>query len=125
MTEIGALTEEADDGDDESSGPEGSDTEVPADVKSKLLDLSVDYARGEGALFSDSSSDESDGEAVSEDEELVHNWGELDKDAERTDKPSRRIAVCNMDWDRIRAVDLFVLLHSFSPQGKLHSIKSS
>ncbi len=37
---------------------EASDSEVADDVKTKLRDLSVDYARGEGWLFSESSSDD-------------------------------------------------------------------
>lgn len=67
--------------------------------------------------MSDSSSDEeSSGE---EDNELVldHVWGELDADAPRTDESTRRIAACNMDWDRIRAIDIMVLCHSFLPPG--------
>nr|SVE74993.1 EOG090X0289 [Daphnia dolichocephala] len=85
-------------------------------VKEKLQDMDVDYARGEGFLFSDSSSSEEDSEQE-EDDELIHDWGELDKDAEETDTATFRLAICNMDWDRIRAVDLMLVLQSFSPQG--------
>ena len=48
-------------------------------------------------------------------EDIEHNWGELDKEAETTEEITHRLAVCNMDWDRIRAVDLMVLFNSFLP----------
>ena len=88
-------------------------------VKAKLQDMNVDYARGEGLLFSDSSSSEEDSSEEEDDPEVFHDWGELDKDAEETDTATYRLAVCHMDWDRIRAVDLMVVLQSFAPQGTI------
>ncbi|CAH0560192.1 unnamed protein product [Brassicogethes aeneus] len=94
------------------------DSNLTNAVKSKLKNLKVDYARGESKLFSESSSDDdSDDEAVSEDEDIDHKWGELDAEAESTEEATNRLAVCNMDWDRIRAVDLLVLFNSFLPPG--------
>ncbi|KAL0838947.1 hypothetical protein ABMA28_016957 [Loxostege sticticalis] len=90
-------------------------------IKERLLDLDIDYARGEGILMTDSSSDEDSSEA--EESDFEHEWGELDADAETTDESTNRIAICNMDWDNIKASDLMVLLNSFLPPGGvIHSI---
>lgn len=57
-------------------------------------------------------------------EEIVHNWGEFDKDVPLTSELSRRLAVCNMDWDNITATDIFVVFNSFkSLEGTLLSVK--
>ncbi|KAH8289758.1 hypothetical protein KR054_010350 [Drosophila jambulina] len=97
-----------------------SDSDLPQNLRERLTNPDVDYARGEGRLMTDSSSDEDD----SDDEEdegpelqIDHVWGELDNDAESTEESTRRLAVCNMDWDRIRAEDLMVMLSSFLPPG--------
>ena len=59
-------------------------------------------------------------------EELTHDWAELDKNVPEAETLGRRLAVCNMDWDRIKARDIFVLLHSFVPTGgTLKSVKVS
>lgn len=95
------------------------DPECEEDLKSKLRNPKVDYARGEARLFSDSSSEEEfeTDDEVDEEEELDHNWGEVGNDAETTEDATKRIAICNMDWDRIRASDIMVLCTSFVPSG--------
>ncbi|KAL3267297.1 hypothetical protein HHI36_011428 [Cryptolaemus montrouzieri] len=99
---------------------------ISVDVKKKLKNLKVDYARGEQKLFSESSSDddESEDENEEENEIIEHKWGELDAEAGITEEATNRLAVCNMDWDRIRAVDIMVLLNSFlPPAGIIESVK--
>lgn len=103
----------------EIEGPKEDDPECEEDLKTKLRNPTVDYARGEARLFSDSSSEEefeTDDEAK-EEEEVDHNWGEVDNDVETTEDATKRIAICNMDWDRIRASDIMVLCNSFVPRG--------
>lgn len=91
---------------------------IPDEIKKKLSNLTVDYARGEAPLISESSSDDEESEEeLSESEQIEHKWGELDADADNTEEATCRLAACNMDWDRIRAVDLMVLFNSFLPAG--------
>lgn len=95
-----------------------SDEEIADAVKVKLQDMTVDYARGEIPLLSDSSSDDESSEDENEQELFIdHVWGELDNDAPRTEDSTYRLACCNMDWDRIRASDIMVLCNSFLPPG--------
>lgn len=53
------------------------------------------------------------------DDNLVINIADLDKDAVEAPEITNRLAVCNLDWDRVKAQDLFVLLQSFKPTGGL------
>lgn len=104
------------------SEPDRNDGSVSEKVKQKLQNLNIDYARGESTLFSESSSDD-DEEDTDQDDDVEHAWGALDADAERTEEVTSRLAACNMDWDRIRATDLMILLSSFLPSGGvIHSV---
>ncbi|XP_051801530.1 ESF1 homolog [Acanthochromis polyacanthus] len=94
--------------DDEESGVDSGDDS----------DSEPDLARGKGNVETSSDEDE-DVDAIlrREEEEIEHDWGELCKDAPRSDEVSARLAVCNMDWDRMKAKDLLALLNSFTPPG--------
>ena len=103
-------------------------TNIGYNPKSKLLDLNVDYARGEANLYSSSSSDEesssedssdddSDEQMDGNDAQQWDKWGELDHEAEYTEEATSRIAVCNMDWDRVDAQDIYIAMSSFCPTG--------
>lgn len=85
----------------------------------------VDISRGEGDI--ESSSDEED-EDIPEIEviqdDVEHPWGEMGVSTKTTEDATRRLAVCNLDWDRVTATDLFVLFNSFKPrEGIIQSIK--
>lgn len=59
-------------------------------------------------------------------ENVEHSWGELDKDADNIKDATSRLALCNMDWDRIQAADLMILFNSFLPtDGFIKSITVS
>ena len=114
-----------DSSDDEDDEEEKEDTK---DMGTAVKDPNVDYARGE-AVLSDSSSEEEEEEqedSSDSDEEVTDKaakdedfdkWGELDHDAEETEEATKRLAVCNMDWDRVGADDLYLALSSFCPPG--------
>eukprot|EP00092_Neocalanus_flemingeri_P015832 GFUD01017137.1.p1 GENE.GFUD01017137.1~~GFUD01017137.1.p1 ORF type:complete len:658 (+),score=333.16 GFUD01017137.1:57-2030(+) len=106
------------------------ETVLESDIKTKLLSSSVDYARGEADLYSDSSSeedadsDEEEEQKEEEEHEYFDKWGELDGEAERTEDATDRLAVCNMDWDRVGAEDIFLVLSSFCPaSGSVTSVQ--
>lgn len=93
------------------------EVDLPVTLKDKLKDLSVDYARGQADLWSDDSSDDESSEGEDDELFIEHVWGEMDAEAPTTEESTKRLAACNMDWDRIRASDIMVLCNSFLPTG--------
>lgn len=122
---------------------EDEDEEV--DVEEAEGGRQWDFARGEGPMYSSSEEDddeeEAEEEALSSDEEGSQRGGADDLlEFEEDDiydrigpfaneeipmgDETRRIAVVNMDWDNIRAKDLFKVMASFAPTGgKVVSVK--
>ncbi|XP_065655705.1 ESF1 homolog isoform X2 [Hydra vulgaris] len=84
---------------------------------SKVSKVKFEDIRGENSL-SETNSDSEDNFDDEVDDGLIHGWGDLDEDAKRVDNAeTSRFAVCNCDWDKITATDLFVLFNSFKPSG--------
>ncbi|CAI9110986.1 OLC1v1011112C1 [Oldenlandia corymbosa var. corymbosa] len=104
------------------SDDEESDSE---DLKVKRKDESKESSTSEeeeeeevesdGSSSTSASSTDSDEEddVVSDDEEEE----EEEEKIPEIDKETHRLAVMNMDWSEVRAVDLYVLLSSFLPKG--------
>ncbi|KHN77212.1 ESF1 -like protein [Toxocara canis] len=91
-----------------------SDSEVTSAEEER--EIKIDLARGNGNVTSSDEDSGSEWEFSEEEESGVeHKWGELDRGASRVEWATRRLALCNMEWDRISAKDIFVVLSSFKP----------
>ncbi|XP_066945515.1 uncharacterized protein [Macrobrachium rosenbergii] len=94
--------------------------DISKDILERLQDMTQDYARG-AAMFSDDSSDDDSSTEDEDEKEKEFDWGELDQDAvwdtQQEFEETSRIAVCNLDWNNIKAVDIMVVFHSFCPRG--------
>lgn len=116
----GSSDEKSEESEEESDG--NDDSKMTKAVTEVIA--GPDIARGEGLAESSSEDEDAeDDEASNQTDVIEHDWGELDKDAPRMADVTSRLAVCNMDWDRIRAVDILVLLNSFKPErGVIRSV---
>jgi hypothetical protein len=108
-------SESSDDSDSDSDSEDISDDEVAVVTTSF-----VDRARGEGPQ--ESSSDDNSSESDSsdddeEEEEEEEEFGVAGNDVELGDETDT-LAVVNMDWDNVRAVDLMAAFSSFVPAHK-------
>lgn len=108
------------DEDDMSSTTSSDDNEASATVEKndeKLSRLEYLNRMARGELGSGSSSSESDSDEESEGDSDVDELAEggVEKEDIPMGEETKRFAVINCDWTRIRAVDLFALCQSFAP----------
>lgn len=90
-------------------------------------EIKINLARGEGNISS-SSSEEEESE-IEKDEDNVNDeisegiMDGLNRTVRKIEWASNRIAICNLEWDRLQAIDLIMVLNSFKPEtGKLLTV---
>ncbi|KAL0349478.1 UNVERIFIED_CONTAM: Pre-rRNA-processing protein esf1 [Sesamum radiatum] len=92
----------------------GRQTESETETSSETLEDDDDDVE---SLDGSSSTSTTDSDDQYMDEEEEDTFMQLEDNVPEIDEETRRLAVVNLDWSQVRAVDLYVLLSSFLPKG--------
>ncbi|KAL7069813.1 hypothetical protein ACQ4LE_010905 [Meloidogyne hapla] len=118
--------EETDTEEGEKSDQEEKDAEEDESTEEdELPQISLDLARGEAPDINSSSSEDEEGEdqsdnEISDEEKTVP---DLEEGVRRVEWASSRLAICNMDWSKISAEALMIVIQSLKPPtGVIHSV---
>lgn len=104
---MSGSSDEDEEADEESDGSGSDESAVDSEEDS---DSGPDLARGKGNVETSSEDEEDDVDIVlrREEEEIEHAWGDLCKDAPRTDEVRRQDHVC-LSWGEILSTALWSL----------------
>ncbi|XP_051147664.1 pre-rRNA-processing protein esf1 [Andrographis paniculata] len=110
------IEEEEDIGDGNAVRGEADGVLSETDSDKSNESLEEDDSDNERSLDESTSTSSSDSDVQYYDEEEEDTFLQPE-DVPEIDKETRRLAVVNLDWSQVRAVDLYVLLNSFVPKG--------
>lgn len=108
---------------DENSEGEADDADDDKEVELELRRANIREAEITSSSSEESSSDEDDSEDLQEENFKFPDEQGEDGEGVPMGEPSSRLAVVNLDWDNIRAVDLMAVFSSFTPgNGRISKI---
>ncbi|ETO10413.1 hypothetical protein RFI_26962 [Reticulomyxa filosa] len=107
--------EKADDGDEEASS-ENADMDPLTEERPSGQMFDYDAETTSSSENDDGKGDEYTPYEIGEDMRNILDWSDKGQSSKtRESDPTRRLAIVNLDWENVRAVDLFMIFRSFLP----------
>ncbi|XP_052196010.1 pre-rRNA-processing protein esf1 [Diospyros lotus] len=115
--------QESEESEEELKKPGGQSSNLEPEIES---DASESVEEGDEEAGEESDEDSSTDTTVTDDEDVIYSEEDnfvQEEDVAEIDKETCRLAVVNLDWRYVKAVDLYVLLSSFLPKvGQILSV---